>query len=169
VDSIAVGTGFPITDYTPSSDLISQVSVETGSYAPPDYPLKDLAAKINPEGAAGEAAREGAAAGQPAAGAGTSEGSSTPAAVESEDMIPGTDVTMGFKAASYESIYNFIDQVERMNKTVLLRKIDIKETSGSLDGQLAFSFYSLPPFDPGMKDGLDFNPAIPKGKANPFN
>ncbi len=82
---------------------------------------------------------------------------------------PGRDVAIGFNAASYESIYAFIGQVERMNKTAFLRDITIKEEQGSLSGQLTFSFYSLPPFDPNMKDGLDFKPAIPMGKANPFN
>ncbi|HWQ78556.1 MAG TPA: type II secretion system protein GspM [Anaerovoracaceae bacterium] len=169
VDSLAMATGFPITDYSPSPDMVSQVSVETGFYAPQGYPLKDLAVKINPTDAEDEAGQEGASAGQEGTASGQPSSEAAPAAVESEDMIPGTDITMGFKAASYESIYSFIGQVENMNKTAFLRGIDIRGNAGSLEGQMIFSFYSLPPFDPKMKDGLDFSPAIPTGKANPFN
>lgn len=170
MDSYATGTGFPITDYMPSSDMISQVAVETGFYVPPDYPLKNLALKINAAVSGDSVSQTGSPSGQPSPAAGASgEAGAAPAAVESEDMIPGTDVSMGFDAASYESIYNFIGQVERMNKTAFLRNIEIKESAGSLNGHLTFSFYSLPAFDPNVRDGLDFSPAIPVGKADPFN
>lgn len=163
VDIMAAGAGLPVTDYMPSADMISQVTVETGFYVPPEYPLKKLAFEINPKL---RAEKEDASASGPTSSGG---GEAVPqAAVESEDMIPGTDISIGFEAAAYESIYNFIGAVETLNKTAFLRTIDIKENAGGLNGQLTFSFYSLPRLDPGQKDGLDFSPAIPPGKANPF-
>jgi Tfp pilus assembly protein PilO len=172
LDSLATAAGFPITDYMPSSELVSQVTVETGFYTPQDFPLKNLALKINTDavGTGAQAGDQGTVSSRPSQAAGPAgEAGTAPAAVESEDMIPGTDVAIGFDAASYESIYAFIGQVERMNKTAILRNINIKEEQGGLNGQLTFSFYSLPAFDPKMKDGLDFKPAIPMGKADPFS
>lgn len=159
VDTLAVGTGFPISSYVPATDVISQVMVETGFYIPPDYPLKNLAFEINPslqediikEEASGE------------------ESAAPQTSVESEDMIPGTDISIGFGSASYESVYNFIGQVEKLNRTAVLKSIDLTGSGGMMQGQLVFSFYSLPHFDPNQKDGFDFNPVIPTGKVNPFN
>jgi cell division protein FtsB len=157
VDTLAAGTGLPISTYTPVSDAISQVSVETGFYVPQDYPLKNLALEINPplkeDGNSEETAQSQAAPASDASGA----------------MIPGTDVSIGFGTATYESVYNFIGAVEMMNKTAFLRSVDLTGSGGTVQGQMVFSFYSLPAFDPDQKDGLDFKPAIPPGRANPFN
>lgn len=164
VDALMISAGLPPAAYIPTPEAPSQVPVEQGAYAPPGYPLKDLTLRINPNLEAG-LQTETQGSGAPAA-----EGSSgeTAAAVESSDMIPGTDVTVGFKTASYESIVNFISSVEKMNKTVVVKNVDISKDETGLTGQLILSFYSLPKLDPDQKDGLDFVPAIPKGKANPF-
>lgn len=157
LDNIAVGAGLPIASYTPSPEGLSQVIVEKGFYTPPEYPLQDLAFKIAPE--LREAGDEDASGGD----------GPVPAGSESADMIPGTDVAVGFETASYESIYSFIGAVENMNRTTFLKSIDLSEKEGGLQGQLLFSFYSLPRLDKDQKDGLDFRPAIPLGKPNPFN
>lgn len=157
VDALAAGTGLPISSYTPASDGISQVTVETGFYVPQDYPLKNLVFEINP--ALREDGNEGEAA----------SGQSASAAEGSGDLIPGTDVTIGFETTNYENIYNFIGAVEKMNKTAFLKNVELTGIGGAVKGQLVFSFYCLPRFDPDQKDGLDFKPAIPPGKANPFS
>lgn len=157
VDTLALGTGLPISSYIPSTDMISPVMVEKGFYVPQDYPLKNLAFEINPE--LQEDSKEEA-----------SGGAAVPdAAAASEDMIPGTDISIGFGSASYESVYNFIGEVEKLNRTAVLKSIDLSEGDGALQGQLVFSFYSLPRFNPSQKDGFDFTPVIPPGKVNPFN
>lgn len=161
VDTLAAGSGFAITSYTPAPEVISQVTVEKGSYTPLEYPLKDLAAKINPELKGGG---EEELSGQSSSGG----GEAAAAGIESADMIPGTDISIGFETASYESIFSFIGGVENMNRTTVLKTVDLAEMEGGLQGQMTFSFYSLPRFDPDQKDGLDFQPAIPQGKANPF-
>jgi hypothetical protein len=157
VDTLAVGTGLQISAYTPATDAISQVAVETGFYVPQDYPLKNLAYEINPALQEDGNVEE------------TVPGQAAPAADASGDMIPGTDVTIGFGTATYESVYSFVSAVETMNKAAFLRSIELSGSGGTVQGQLVFSFYSLPRFDPNQKDGLDFKPAIPPGKPNPFN
>lgn len=164
VDALMIGAGLPAASYIPTPETPSQVPVEMGAYTPPGYPLKDLALRINSEPeteaqADTQGGGESTVQGDPAGAA---------AAVESPDMIPGTDVTVGFKAASYESIINFISSVEKMNKTVIVKSITVSKDEAGLTGQLILSFYSLPKLDPNQKDGLDFTPAIPAGKANPF-
>jgi Tfp pilus assembly protein PilO len=153
VDSLAVVTALPISSYLPSADAFSPVNVEKGFYIPPEYPLKNLAYDINPTLLQDDAAEETAP---------------QPAPV-TEDMIPGTDISIAFGTAPYESVYQFIGEVEKLNKTAFLRSIDLTGSGGTVQGQMIFSFYSLPRFDSDQKDGFDFIPVIPAGKANPFN
>ena len=168
IDSLMIGTGLPATAYLASPEMVSQVPVEQGIYVPQQYPLKELVMKINPN--IEEESQNGAEGQNPADA--TNQGESAPEgepqAVEASDMIPSTDVSVGFTGASYESIYNFIGAVEKMNKTVVIKSADITKDETGLGGQIVFSFYSLPKLDPQQKDGLDYNPLTPKGKANPF-
>ena len=83
-------------------------------------------------------------------------------------MVLGTDVSVGFAGASYESIFNFINSMEKMNKTVVLKSVDITKDETGLGGQMIYSFYSLPKIDSNQEDGLDYSPTIPAGKPNPF-
>ncbi|HYE68572.1 MAG TPA: hypothetical protein VEA58_08170 [Anaerovoracaceae bacterium] len=159
VDTLATGTGLPISSYVPALDVISPVMVETGFYVPQDYPLKDLAFEINPE-LREDSVKEEASGGEPAA---------PQTANASEDMIPSTDVTLGFGTTNYESVYNFVGEVEKLNRTAVLKSIGLSVGDGGVQGQLVFTFYSLPRFDQDQKDGFDFIPVIPPGKANPFN
>lgn len=161
VDALMTGVGLPASSYLASPELASQVPIEMGAFTPQEYPLKSLAEKINPD------LLEGNNDGSQAAAV-NGEAAAPAEAVEASDMVPGTDVSVGFAGASYESIYNFIGSVEKMNKTVVLKSVDITKDETGLTGQLVFSFYSLPKLDPDQKDGLDYNPAIPAGKANPF-
>jgi len=155
VDILAVGAGLPISSYVPANAAVSHVTVETGFYVPEDYPLENLAFEINPELPKGSSDGE-------------ESGSRVSAPDGSGDMLPGTDVSIGFGTTPYESVYQFIAEVEKMNKTAFLKSINLTGSGGTVQGQLVFSFYSLPRFDPNQKDGLDFNPAIPPGKPNPF-
>jgi Tfp pilus assembly protein PilO len=169
VDAIHVGAGLPAQSYLATPETASQVLVEKGVYAPPQYPLKDMAAKINPDMA--EAGSPDGQEGSVPAGNSQPSGEENPSgqeAVAASDMVLGTDVTVGFNGATYESIYNFIATVEKMNKTVVLKSINISKDETGLTGQLIFAFYSLPKLDPDQKDGLDYSPTIPAGKANPF-
>ena len=162
VDLLMVGSGLPPASYTPTPELASQVLVEKGAYMSQEYPLKELARKINPE--LQEAAPETSQGGNPAA-----NGEQAPTeAVQAADMVLGTDVSIGFSGASYESVFNFINSVEKMKKTVVLKSIDITKGELGLEGQLVYSFYSLPKLDSNQEDGLDYNPTIPAGKPNPF-
>lgn len=160
VDTLMISVGLPASSYTPTPEVATQVLVEQGTYMAQEYPIKGLAARINIDGQKDEQSQEGSA---PADAAASEE------SVESEDMIPVTDVSVGLKDATYESVFGLIGAMEKMNKTVNLKTIDITRDEFGLQGQLTFSFYSLPPIDEKQTDGLDFTPALPKGKANPFN
>ena len=168
MDSLMIGTGLPATSYLASPEVVSQVPLEQGVFAPQQYPLKDLAVKINPST---QDEPQNVTEGQNPADA-SNQAETVPAgepqAVEASDMIPSTDVSVGFTGASYESIYNFIGMVEKMNKTVVIKSADITKDETGLGGQIVFSFYSLPKLDPEQKDGLDYDPVVPAGKANPF-
>ena len=49
VDLLMSGAGLPPASYSPTPELASQVLVEKGAYMAQEYPLKDLARKINPD------------------------------------------------------------------------------------------------------------------------
>jgi Tfp pilus assembly protein PilO len=164
VDAIHNAVGLVASAYTATPEMASQVPVEIGAYAPVVYPLKDLALKINPELSASEPGLNQSVA-APADQASADSGG----AVQSSDMVAGTEVTVGFAGANYESIYNFISSIEKMNKTVVLKNITITKDETGLTGQLVYAFYALPKIDPEQEDGLDYSPSIPMGKANPFN
>ena len=158
MDALMTSTGLTASSYAPSPETVAQVPLEQGFYQPLQYPIMGLAAKINPELQSADPNEQAA----PASAEAPQE------AVASEDMIPGADVVISFNNATYESIFGFIGSVEKMNKTVNLKSADITRSDTGLQGQLTFSFYSIPQIDDKQKDGLDFTPALPKGKANPF-
>ena len=132
-----------------------QVPVEMGAYMPESYPLLDLATTIQPD-----LHSQQEAAAPPSVDAEAGSGA---------DMVPNIDITLNFENASYENIYAIIGQVEKMNKTTVLKSADISKGDTGLGGQLTFGFYSLPTLDEKQADLLKFNPVIPKGKPNPFN
>ena len=156
MDSLTTEAGIPVVSYIATPELAAPVLVEKGVFVPQQYPLKDLAMQINPElmtESQNETGNEEAAPADPE---------------NASDLVLGTDISISFSGASYEGFYNFMNLVEQMNKTVVLKSINLTKGETGLDGQMVFAFYSIPKLDPEQKDGLDFTPVLPKGKANPF-
>lgn len=154
VDSLALAAGLRINYYQTSFAVAAPVSLEQGEYIPLDYPLLGLARSIEP------GLYEGIPNDQRASS--TEEEGGTP------DSIPGLEIMVNFDGSSYESVYQFISLTERMNKTVIVKSIDLNESEGAVQGQLVLDFYALPRFDSSQEDVLQFSNTIPKGKANPF-
>lgn len=154
VDALALDAGLRINYYQTSPAVAAPVSLEQGEYIPLDYPMLGLARMIEPglyEGAPNEQRSIS-----------SEEEGDTP------DSIPAVEVMINFDGSTYESAYRFIDLLERMNKTVIVKSIDFNESEGAVQGQLVLDFYSVPRFDSSLEDVLQFFNTIPKGKVNPF-
>lgn len=154
LDSMMLASGLRAAQYLPSPVQFTSVVLEQGEYIPPDYPIQDLSRKIEPKLA------EGLPAGQAADASGNEAG--TP------DSIPCFEVMVNFEGATYESVYSFVNSLEQMNKTVIVRSLDYAVAEGGIRGQLLLDFYALPGLDPAQPEDLRFTSVLPKGKTNPF-
>lgn len=156
LDNMMYGTGFAITSYIPSEVAVSQVLVESGAYVPLDYPLLNLARNIDPERYEGVTPEQTASDG---------------VGEDSSDKIPCLELTINYDNTAYETVYSFINAVEKMDKTVIIKSLDFAkgDEGPGLQGQMILDLYSLPGFDKSQSDSLEFTTVIPKGKPNPFN
>lgn len=154
MDALMTEVNFSIRTYTPSEIFAQQVPVEIGAYEALKYPLLETAKQIN------EKIQE-----EPSQTAGESvetEGSQ-------EDILASNDISFSFENASYESLYNFIESVENLNKTIQLKRINVDGNGGLLRGELTFSLFGLPPINGDRMIDYPLLPLTTKGKANPFS
>jgi Tfp pilus assembly protein PilO len=154
LDIYTAGAGLRVSSYIPTLAVAAPVVVERGVYLPQIYPLLDLAVQVNSDLSIDP-------------GSGSTQVSTEPT-IESSDMVPGMDVAISFETSGYESVKGFIASVEGMHKTIILKNISISSEADGLQGQLLFTFYSLPPLDTAESGYLNYTPAIPQGKVNPF-
>ena len=156
LDNMMHATGMTLSSYTPSEVTVSQVLVEKGEYVPTEYPLLSLARNIDPELYEGVNPEQVISA-------------STPSD-DSSDSIPCLQLIINYDQIAYETVYSFIDALEDMNKTIIIKNLDFAKNEGTaLQGQMVIDLYSLPRFDKSQSDELEFTPGIPQGKPNPFN
>ena len=168
LDNMMYGTGLSITSYTPSEVTVAQVLIESGGYIPAEYPLLSLARTIDPD-LHGESPDQVVSAGAPAPGE-LEQTSSSVVSDGSSDSIPCLELMIIYEGIAYETVYAFINSLESMNKTVLIKSLDFAKAEGTgLQGQMILDLYSLPRFDKSQSDELEFNTIIPQGKPNPFN
>lgn len=154
LDVYTAGAGLRVSSYIPTLAVAAPVVVEQGVYLPQVYPLLDLAVQVNSDLNI-----------EP--GSGSTQVSTEPTS-ESSDMIPSMDVAISFETSGYESVKQFIASIEGMHKTVIIKNISISSEADGLQGQLLFTFYSLPPLDESQASYLNYTPTIPLGKLNPF-
>ncbi len=76
---------------------------------------------------------------------------------------------MDLSGVSYGSTIEFLQSLELMDKSVIVRNVSLLRAERGLDGQIILAIYSLPKIDDTDKDILRFEPVIPKGKTNPFS
>lgn len=144
---------FSIVRYTPTEATVLQVPVESGFYEALKYPLLDAAKQINPK------TEEEAS--QDAGEVIVTEG-------ELEDMLPSYDLSFEFEDATYNSVYEFIQSVERQDKTILMKQLDMEYNGELIRGEIIFSLFGLPPVNEEKMEDYPLVSIIPKGKANPF-
>ncbi len=181
LDSLIVGSGFSVATYTPTPAVAAPITFPAPQFTPMTYPLLDLASKSNLSLIPSQAAQSGSP--QPAATAATDNtqpvdpAAEQPAAEQpaadttqiATEAIPTTDITLTFSQTSFEATMAFVKSLENMDKSVIVRNVDITKVGTAIDGQVVLSMYALPKLDDSDKDLLKFLPVIPQGKANPFN
>lgn len=154
LDQYMTEAGLPVSSYLSTLPVATPVMVEQGTFVPQTYPLLELAIKANPDLKL-----------EPGS---DSVQASTEPMTESNDMVSGIDIAISFEATGYDSIRRLIASIEAMNRTVILKNISIAKEADGLQGQVLFTFYSIPPLDQSQANVLSFTPAIPLGKVNPF-
>ncbi len=157
LDSLLSGAGLPMSSMTISKPSVGVIVTEKAEYIPLTYPLLELAAKSNDtlinENDSGVNSNEQTS--------DSKEGSN--------DVTAYTDINLSFSSTSYESAYGFIDSIEKMDRTIIIKNIDLRESGNGIDGSLLLSVYSIAKPNQLDENDLEFDPVLPKGKANPFS
>lgn len=175
LDTLIGASAIKVTAYGPTPIALGQILMEKGSYSPLQYPLLDLARKTNPTYLITEIS---SAIGQ-ATTANPNVATDPNAAVDPNavttdtggaNVIPFTDVTLSIAATNYANVINFINSLEKMQKTIIVKSINLsKADAAGVQGQILISFYAMPKLDDSDKDYLKFLPVTSIGKTNPFN
>lgn len=139
----------PVNRYSTSSVEAGPLDLPKPTFMPLEFPLFDLAAAVNPE-----LLKEPPMLGEIGEG----------------ESIPVTDITLDFYATTFESAMSFMESVETMDKSIIMKNVAIRKADeAGIEGQFVMSFLSLPHIDNALKDYLKFSPVIPRGKVDPFN
>jgi hypothetical protein len=159
LDSLLSGAALPVSTLTLTKPYPDSISVDIVDYSPLTYPLLELAAKSNDTLISKDQN-----------GVEISNTKSNSKEVP-QDAVAYTDVTIGFTATTYESALNFIKSIENMDKTIIVKNVNLKKgkDGAGLEGDILLTIYSVA--KPNKLDAieLEFKPALPKGKANPFS
>jgi len=160
LDTLLSQAGLPMSTMTISKLAAGAIEVEKADFTPVTYPLLGLAAISNDT-----------LIGIADTGVNTTQTSQQNSKEIPKDAAAFSDFVITFNAASYESAYNFIKAVETMDRTVILRDIDFRESKdgAGIDGTLRMSVYSIAKPDQSDSNDLEFTPVLPKGKVNPFS
>jgi len=149
LDTLIANSGISIASYSNSGTSALPIIFSVPEFNPVAYPLQGVALRANP--ALAELLPP-----------------ITPAmAPVSEELILTTDITINFNSR-YDTAMAFLKAIEAMDKSVIVRNISLSKTEEGIDGQIVLAFYSLPQIDSSKKDPMEFKPAIPQGKADPF-
>lgn len=158
MDSLFQESGLMVTSYKPSELVVSSITpINKEAYV--SYPLLDLASKSNVtltdpifKIKSDKAAAQ------------TATSTEIPA-----DAIPAYDVSINFSSSSYASVMTFIKKLEEMNKTIVIKKLDIHQSAASVSGEIVITLYSLPKVNESESEYLKFIPSVGTGKADPFH
>lgn len=156
LDTLMQESGLPVVSYNPERIRVSNISVEKGQYEPLNYSLLDHASIVNP---ALKENNENDDSSQSTAG--NDNGVST-------DAVPTVDILLDITGATYPSVFSFIQKVESMEKTIIIKSIELSRSEVNLDGQVALSLYALPKLNDAEKEYLKFMPNAAFGKDIPF-
>ncbi|SHJ36871.1 hypothetical protein [Parasporobacterium paucivorans] len=158
LSSLMNESGLPVTTYTPSVPVVSSIKIPQSTYVPIEYPLLDIAAAANEELKQNEET----------ATSETNQNTEDAAGALDPDAVPTVDITIEISGASYPSVMNFIQKMEEMQKTVLIKSIELNKNDTGISGNMIISIYSLPKLDQGEAAEFEFSPVIPRGKEDPF-
>ncbi len=159
LDSLIHNNKLNIVSYIASDIAIAPIVAPQSKLALRTYPLLEIASKINPS------LYEMQSPDGKDAGNSQSEMQLTTYAVTT------TSITLSFSNTTYESVLNFIQSLENMNKSVLIANLAISKSDSrdTISGNMVLSFYSLPKLNDSDKNLLEFTSIIPRNKVNPFN
>lgn len=152
LDNLMIEAGLPVGSYSSTPILVAGIPVMGNTYQPLAYPLLDLARLSNPD-LINQI--------QPNEGSPLDPNSTT-------DTIPTVDINISFGPTSYPSAISYIQKLEGLNKTIVVKNLTMGADGGNISGSLTISLFSLPKLDQGEAASLQFYPANVKGKSNPF-
>ena len=153
MDTLMSETKFAVDRYIPTETAAAQVPVEMGLYEALKYPLLNMAKQVNANIAEEKS---------------QTEGETTVTEGELEDMLPNFEITFSFNDATYSSMYDFIESVEDLDKTIQLKNISINGNEENISGEIILSLFGLPPVDENNMTDYPVISVTPKGKVNPF-
>jgi Tfp pilus assembly protein PilO len=158
LDTLFIGANLTVSDYQQTIPEADEIAIIKSDYTPLNYPLLDLARKVNPTLAEDVNASDVPEQKQ-------QESKDIP-----EDALPTMGIKLGFIGTNYNSIMNFMRSLESLDRSVVISNILIKkeEESSNLEGEIVLTVYSLPKLDESETSDLVFQPGVAKGKTNPF-
>ena len=158
LDTLINATDLPVNSYSQTKAVAKAIEEPDVVYAPLKYLLLEQAAVVNEKLA--QALRLGTS------GSGTIAASEGPA----KDQVAVSYISLGFAGATYESFFNFLGAIEKLDRGIIIENFSIGNggTGTALRGQLVLGIYSLAKPDEKESGDIEFTPVSPKGRLNPF-
>lgn len=158
LDTLINSADFPVDSYSQTKAVAKSIEKPAVVYEPLRYLLLEQAAVVNEKLA--QALNSG------------SQGSNTIPAAEgpAKDQVAVSYVTLGFSGATYQSFFNFLGAVEKLDRGIVIENFSVGKDgeATALRGQVVLGIYSLAKPDESESGDIEFTPALPKGRLNPF-
>lgn len=158
MDGLLTANGLISNSYQQSQEVLEKVELPKSDYTPFQYSLLDTAAKLNPD----------LIVPMPDGNNNTQAASGTQTVTL--DTVEQMDISIGYTGATYEAVYNFIRDLEGLERSFIVKEILIGKdlVAGNLQGQIVVRAISLPKIDETQATDLIFQPVLPQGRTSPF-
>lgn len=155
MDGLMTAAAFPVNSYLHADPVIEPVTMPQAEFEAIPYPLYDIAMKLNP------ALVEPLPAGNNASESGNEVGLAS---------LKQMDVSANFSNAGYEAVYRYLTALESLDRTYIVSSIAMgrNQDTADLQGQILIRAISLPKVNEEENTDLQFQPAVPQGRTNPF-
>lgn len=158
LDQIIEASGLSLDGYAQTKPVAKSIDIPDVVYAPLQYPLLEQAAVINEELAKAAAADAKADDKSPAKNA------------SAPDQVAVSYLSLDFSDTTYQNFFSFVKSLEDFDRGIIIENIYLQKnkTGTALSGQVVLGIYSLAKPNESESNDLEFTPALPKGKADPF-
>lgn len=167
LDILMRAAAFKVSGISISEKTVTTIDLAKGAYTPNQYPLSDLANKVNPPINNTIINPSADKSGEQAANQQQTD-SGKPAAPE--DSVEMLQVNLSYADTGYTSIVAFLKSLEGMGKSIIVSNATFtkSDTGTGLSGAMTLNIYSIPKVGTTEDDYLQFNQQYTNGAGGLF-